>query len=172
MKNPGFEFSGDQLVWQISGNGDTQATATVETNDPSGCHSGNGCVLFTDHLDLDTSTYTLQQTITGITPGSFLDASLFIMQNAPDNFTIWSVQMTLDNTFNVFQGGGVSAFGGGVVTNTPWTQESSPALYQAPGDTVTVTITVQNSDEFGLSTVGIDDVFVGVTCNPPRGNKK
>ena len=74
--------------------------------------------------------------------------------------------MLLDNSFTVNSITGVQ----GVMT-VAWTQESSSGLYQETGDTVTVTIIVKNQDEIGPAIVGIDDVFVGVTCNPPALDK-
>jgi hypothetical protein len=173
--NPSFELTGAQFGWQITagdanGDGDSgPPTSTVTTTDPSACHSGIGCVLLSDKLDLTGQVYTIQQTITGITPGSFLEASFFVTQSSPtDGLDNWSVQMLLDNSFTVNSLTGVQ---GGDVMNIAWTQESSSGLYQETGDTVTVTIIVKNQDEFGPAVVGIDDVFVAVTCNPPALNE-
>jgi hypothetical protein len=168
--NPGFEISGSQFGWTISvgdvnGNGGSnQGTVTVETNDPGDCHSGNGCVQFSDEFDVIGQVSTIQQTITGITPGSYLEASFFVKETSSDALAVWSVQMVLDDTHTAFQGDGVIGM--------PWTQETSNGLYQAPGDTVKIAIVIKNDDEFGPSKVLIDDVFLAVTCNPPAGNKK
>jgi hypothetical protein len=131
----------------------------VFTNNSTDCHSGNGCVVFADQFDVIGEQYTFTQTVTGITPGSFLDANFWLKETSLDPFAIWSVTMTLDNSFTVVQGTSTD--------NRGWTQEGTTSgLYQALGSSVTVTITLKNSDEFDPASVLIDDVFVAVACNP------
>lgn len=64
--------------------------------------------------------------------------------------------MTLDN-FVVFSGK--------TPDNGGWTLESAGSLYQPQSDTVTVTFTIDNSDEIGSSDIYIDDVSVVAVCN-------